>query len=422
MFRFLVLPANVSVCYAERLEDFKTDVIILRDTTCANTDLPHSIQFEVIENSLVIKTDIIHICLFLLTREEEKKTVLDKHGRFPLDQSILKKSNDLPVLDDLVHDLEQLVHRYFPGKEDISLPQKVIFLSHDVEKLFGKSLLRYAFWLARGAYKNQLKAELSRISRWVNSKRDWLFDSLEEFMKIEAEYCMKSTFYFLALEHYISREGRKYRLQDPRVAEAIRKIKINGWEIGLHVSYAAHLKRDAIVKQKKMLEEIKGSTIKTVRNHYLRFMYPETFRLYEDLHFESDATIGWAESFGFRAGTAYPFKAFDIANDCELQIREIPLIVMDGPFWAKYNDDNARCEDIVKCLIELTHKATKRGVFSLLWHTTNIDTIDNSKMREMYILSLKAFEAEDYRSLTSSEICSEYDQHENFVKSRLRFL
>ena len=56
------------------------------------------------------------------------------------------------------------------------------------------------------------------------------------------------------------------------------------------------------------------------RQHYLRFVVPETWRHYASAGLAYDATLAHADQPGFRCGTCYDFPAYDLE-----QRRALPL-------------------------------------------------------------------------------------------------
>ena len=66
------------------------------------------------------------------------------------------------------------------------------------------------------------------------------------------------------------------------------------------------------------------------RQHYLRFSTPRTWQIWNECSMEWDSTMSYADCSGFRCGVCYPFPVFDIENRKQLNLKERPLIVMEG--------------------------------------------------------------------------------------------
>jgi hypothetical protein len=70
-----------------------------------------------------------------------------------------------------------------------------------------------------------------------------------------------------------------------------------------------------------------------VRQHFLRFANPWTWRVQEAAGLDHDSTLGFADRIGFRAGTCREFPVFDLLERQTLRLRERPLLVMDGTLF-----------------------------------------------------------------------------------------
>ena len=67
-----------------------------------------------------------------------------------------------------------------------------------------------------------------------------------------------------------------YNLSDPKLRAVVKKLNQNGWEIGLHSRYSSNRDEGLLRKDKSRIENIVGSQIHGVRQHYLDFKIPDT--------------------------------------------------------------------------------------------------------------------------------------------------
>ena len=65
------------------------------------------------------------------------------------------------------------------------------------------------------------------------------------------------------------------------------------------------------------------------RQHWLRFSGDELFLAYEGASLRYDATVGWSERPGFRAGLAAPFRPYVRREERPADLIEFPLAIMD---------------------------------------------------------------------------------------------
>lgn len=130
------------------------------------------------------------------------------------------------------------------------------------------------------------------------------------------------------------------------------------------------LSADLLANEKERLEKAVRSPVKAIRQHYLRARVPETWQAWEKTGFTHDASLGFADSTGFRCGTCHPYKVFDSLNDRILEVTEEPLIVMDTTLLGKQKPDFQAAEtEILKLAAQCRSVG---GVLSLLWHNNSL--------------------------------------------------
>ena len=119
------------------------------------------------------------------------------------------------------------------------------------------------------------------------------------------------------------------------------------------------------------------------REHYLRFSIPNTWQIWEDNNMEWDSTLGYADKEGFRAGVCYEYSVFNILTREMLNLKEKPLIVMEGSFSTYQPDiDPTEMEEKIKNLMGKVEKY--QGDFVFLWHNSSFNTDMWKKYRHIY--------------------------------------
>jgi peptidoglycan/xylan/chitin deacetylase (PgdA/CDA1 family) len=142
--------------------------------------------------------------------------------------------------------------------------------------------------------------------------------------------------------------------------------------VGLHGGHTTYLNEPEMREKKKQLEKVTHKPVLGYRNHYLRFKVPTTWECLNKAGFQYDTTLGFADCAGFRNGMCHPFRPFNLKTNHEIEILEIPLIVMDGTLDQTYMRlDGKRKWKFAKMLIDRI--AACHGVFTLLWHNTNME-------------------------------------------------
>jgi peptidoglycan/xylan/chitin deacetylase (PgdA/CDA1 family) len=129
------------------------------------------------------------------------------------------------------------------------------------------------------------------------------------------------------------------------------------------------------VQEKKILEDIIGKKIVGYRNQYLKFKIPDTWEMLSEAGFKYDTTFGYADCAGFRNGMCHPFKPFNLNTGKEIDILEIPLVIMDCTLLRDYMRlDFERAWKLTKLLINRVEQYN--GVITILWHNNFYDRVN----------------------------------------------
>jgi len=258
-----------------------------------------------------------------------------------------------------------------------------ICLTHDVDELH--KTYQYVTNLIRNIKKGDimgLKREFLSFLRKIRGEEPyWTFENI---MKLEQKLGVKSTFFFLneqgkvrlldrsTWRHY----GRRYDITDKNVAEMIRTLHSEGWEIGLHGSFYSYKDLNKLREEKEMLESILGAKVEGIRQHNLNLEIPQTWQIHEKLGFEYDSTLGFNDRVGFRWGICYPFHPVD-GEGRPLKLLEIPLAIEDIALF-RYDNPWAVC---MKMIEEVERKG---GVLTVLWHHSVFNELEFPGWAEIY--------------------------------------
>lgn len=238
-----------------------------------------------------------------------------------------------------------------------------ICLTHDVDEIYPTwihNLLAAAYSLGRLDFQ-----EMKKYFSWrFRGKNRSPFLNFRDIMELEAKYGAKSTFYLLTS----GRDHIRFRYNIEDIGSMIRDIAESGWEIGLHGGYYTYDSLQRIKDEKNKLEEVLGKQVFGYRNHYLRFLVPETWELLARAGFKYDTTFGFNDQVGFRNGLCHPFRPFNLARDQEIDILELPLNIMDCAMMELAASEKDAWE-IASELIDTA--AEHHGVLTLLWHNNS---------------------------------------------------
>jgi peptidoglycan/xylan/chitin deacetylase (PgdA/CDA1 family) len=289
----------------------------------------------------------------LFTRKEDYSAEnLDEHGRVFYAENDLKKAFEPEVSRYLVEygmDIE------FPENKNFA-----VCLTHDVDDIYppvSHMVLSSVYCL-----KNlNFQGSAAQILWKLGSKEESPYFNFSEIMDLEAGFGAKSSFYFIAAEA----DPIRFRYDVEDLGHHLGEISDRGWEVGLHGGYYSFNNQEAIAREKERLEAVLGKKILGFRNHYLRFKIPDSWEILANTGFKYDSTFGLSNSIGFRNGMCHPFRPYNLTEDREIKILEIPLVVMDVALFATSKSVEEAWE-CTKKLIDIT--ASLKGVITLLWH------------------------------------------------------
>jgi hypothetical protein len=251
-------------------------------------------------------------------------------------------------------------------------------LSHDVDDVSLRSLAQAWRLLAQarspGSY--AFRGGLAAVARALRrGGAPDPYESFERWIAEESGRGFRSTFYFCppaparrheydalyTLEDTIAFEGRRVT-----IAALMRELHARGFEVALHGSYLSHVSAEQLASQKRQIESGLGAPVAGIRQHYLRFDRARTWDAQEQAGFTCDATLGYNETPGFRAGIAAPFHPWSAKRRGAHAILELPLTCMDGALFRSLRLDPEQASAAV--LDHLAEAESAGGLASLLWH------------------------------------------------------
>ncbi|MDG5799342.1 polysaccharide deacetylase family protein [Marinilabiliaceae bacterium ANBcel2] len=375
------------------------------------------------DKNLIFNHDFLSSAFYFIASVEEYNCdEKDFAGRFPFKRSLQYRLNivDIPVVNyyfDIIlqgFTLYAKMHN-FKFEERRMFDNFCFFLSHDVDRVAFFSIretlfkLKQLIGLAPLYYNRGLTFKLFlkglRFNMTPFRDRDpwWNFDYL---ISVEKALKIRSTYYFL------NRSGKnkdaRYSFKNKKVAFLIERLNIEGFETSLHGSFDSVNNAQLLNSEKEKFKRYTGVTPVGIRQHYLRFNYPGTFKIQKEAGFKYDTTLGFAEHEGFRNGYCYPFKPYDLNNDREIDIVEIPLVVMDVTVLNYRGLCYSKITDSTISLIDEVEKFG--GLFSLLWHNCRLDEYLYPGIYNYYCSLLKLICDKKPQNFTGKEIADRYNQ------------
>jgi len=333
---------------------------------------------------LHLPIDIFGGIFFMLSRYEEavEGAPGDRFGRFPATASLAFRESFLerPIVDEYVETLWSTLLRLGPGLRRRE-HRYSIHASHDVDVPFlgcgvpMGTLVRGTAGdlLVRRSPAQAVRRLASRFLRRTDidpgNTFGFLMDSSERAGVV-------ADFYFMATDRTCPLDAT-YDLEDPEIRRLVVAIDSRGHRIGLHPGFETFLDasrtRDEFERLKRSCERLGVRQDRWGgRQHYLRWRNPDTWQNWEEAGLDYDASVGFADRVGFRAGTCREFPVFNLRTASMLALRERPLVAMDrtllDPAYMGLPPED--------CLAKMRSlAATCRrfgGTLSILWHNTSL--------------------------------------------------
>ena len=337
------------------------------------------------EDEVFINFDLIGFISWHLLRVEELScTKKDQYDRFPSVQSNAFRFDylDRPVVDEALGVLTNLLKliwfEFVPENKDFQ-----VLVSHDIDR--PNTIGPTGFDLI--AILNGVRSIVADVVKFGDfsflslARRSWNpfilssdhQNSFEWIMDRSEELGLRSSFHFICGRTDVWRDC-SYNIDHYSIREVLRKISDRGHEICLHPSFRTHLDPNALEKEalklRLVLDEEGLSHGKLgSRMHYLKLKIPETYRYLERTGIYYDASLGYSDVAGFRAGTCFEYPFFDIMSGKKLNLRVRPLIFMEASILSARDLDHVSELAAIQKINTLKDRCRSvGGSFTVLWH------------------------------------------------------
>jgi hypothetical protein len=336
-----------------------------------------------------------------LARLEERDGRRDEHGRFRAEWS---------CLDPLDPPLEKLRMKLGLGKTRFT-----VALTHDVDSPWRWTKIGVHGAAAR-VKANLLQGRLAPalrettglaaapVHRLRGSDPNWRF---EQIVAAERRHgASGSTFYVLAAHHdpHDGAAPEAYERLRPRLVETLRET---GAEIGLHGSYTAADDAKRLRAERRTLESLAGP-VRGHRYHYLRLDPHRNLGPLADAGLAYDATLGFPDALGFRAGIARPFRPWNLDEDEPYGLVEIPLAAMDATLAEERYLGLAAKRAEPQLMRLLDWGAAHGAQFALLWHPDRFDPLTSAGWDRLYSRLLEGVGSRGGIMVPAAELASSH--------------
>lgn len=317
---------------------------------------------------VVFHADILAATFFMLSRWEETVTdSADEHGRFPATASVAYRQGflDRPIVDEYAQILGAWLRVLLPDWQ----PRKQSFrinLTHDIDAIKSASLRMLASDIVKRKNFNTATRTLKAL---ITPRKDQYLLNIYRMAQLSQQNGFKSSFYFMSAEP--SKYNAGYDPTSSYLQSCIRHLEQQGHEVGFHPGYESVENPTQFKLEKEKMDKVLRKKRYGGRQHFLRFRVPDTWRQWEDANLSYDSSLGYADHEGFRCGTCHAFRVFDVLQDRELNLLEIPLIIMDVTLRQYRQLTPEQGREIILLLAKRCKQVD--GIFTLLWHNTSLD-------------------------------------------------
>ena len=319
--------------------------------------------------------DIFSAVFFLISRMEEYNlTSFDEHQRFISENSILVKLKleNKPIVDIWCLDLLEKLNHFFTVK--ISSPKVFSqYCTFDIDNAYAfknKGIFRFT-----GSFlKDIMYFRVSKISQRVRVLLGLSNDPYDNYSYINSflkKHNLKAIFFFLLGDY--GKMDKNINAGNPSLINLIQWLnKI--YNIGIHPSYQSFKNQLILKKEIQTLHAITSNKVKLSRFHYIRFSFPKSFQILNELSIEKDYSMGYTDRIGFRAGTCTPFYFYDLEKENSTKLKLVPYSYMDGVLkdQLKYTTQAS-----IRAIKELKNSVKNvNGQFTTIWHNESLSNQD----------------------------------------------
>jgi hypothetical protein len=371
-------------------------------------NLREMINFPKIDPVTNDKTDYLAPIFYLVNcLQEYGATTLDVHNRFQFSASLQAQTDT--ITENVVQKIINLFLEKQPKLRHLSLKshESCLFLTHDIDGLYN-AWRTEGLWAAKNLRVDKLLhllyLEAIRRPAWFN---------IDDILKLHSDYDIRSTFFFLTEKGRTTdggttsrfrREGiahADYNVNSPKIQQLFTNIQAHKSEIGLHKSALIHSDFNS------ELNKLPLTKVKSNRYHFLKFQVPEAWQTMEKAGIELDASLGFAEHYGFRNSYGLPFSPYNFVEKKAMNLMVTPLNIMDGTmeFYMNMPPSN-----IAKTIIDFLDNNRKDAVLSLLWHNREFSPFRFEAYLGIYKQILTYLHETKMKTVRASEIVECYKQ------------
>jgi hypothetical protein len=339
--------------------------------------------------------DLLSSAFLTLSRFEETLPVSrDRYGRFCARSSVAWRDSFLhrPIVDEYGLAFSEALHRLLPGWQP-DRPRFRVKLGHDVDEIGRPFSLRgiVGHTIRRGQPAASLR---DCVAPWFGIDTTYQV-RLREVVARSLWRGLKPAVYWKA-----SAPGPHDTGYDPghtSLRAMIAGFQSHGLEMGIHPGYESFESPEKLSAEVATLRAVFGETRLGGRQDFLRWS-PKTWEHWEACGLAYDASVGYADHVGFRAGTCQPYHPWLTSQDRQAELLEIPLLAMDCTLQSYMKVDAGEALQHLRDCVRRCREIG--GVFTLVWHHTRLSHSGYASAYDALLDELMGSEVYDGRYAT----------------------
>ncbi len=316
--------------------------------------------------------------------------IVDKWGRSSFSSSIWTEFGfDKPFLqvNIMFNNILNILHVELPKKKT------EVFISHDIDAV-------YSAWKEDGASAlKQLKplAFFKIIYKHIINQPSWF--NFNEIIQIEKKYGVSSTFFWLVNQDVFPDVGKNadYDIHSHKMKLVLNELENKGATIGIHKS----------ISSSSLREEVNDFpvTVDSNRYHYLKYQFVDLIQEVNESTIKMDASLGYADMYGYRNGYSLPFSPFDFKTKKNADFIEVPLVIMDGTFSRYLGCTGKEAIEKIQSFID---ENNENAVISILWHNSHFTNFKYKGYPVVFESTLDFLSKRNIYSISPAELIKKY--------------
>jgi hypothetical protein len=327
--------------------------------------------------------DILAASFYLLSRYEEYIIAdRDAHGRFDARYSIALRGGflSLPIIEYWAVFLQQKLSMAFPALV-FNKRKGCVLPTFDIDMAWAfrhKTPLQHFGGMATDVLKLNFKRLKYRFEVLRKREKDpfFTFTHIENILAkakainqangINAENEFASIFFLMGK---YGEYDKNTPVDTPEFLTLIQDLSAK-YKVGIHPSYRSNTEKGRLATEIACLAKASKKNITHSRQHFLKLSLPNTYHNLIKNGISHDYSMGYAEWWGFRAGTSLPFFWFDLSQNGATDLRVVPFCVMDVTLRSYLQLSPAEGQAAARELVKNTLAVGGQAV--LLWHNSSL--------------------------------------------------